>query len=285
MATVQSRKVGYHLHKYCKRWISQSQSTVKQVEKKYGVLITGGPPDHIQQFGDYGDMMINMLGDNDNMSTNEKWSKYYCMHNEFPSNDELSDLSGVVVTGSRFDAHGNDEWICNLREIIRNLYSNKNKQNNYCRILGICFGHQLISNSLNGISGPTKVGWQLGVQHIDLNQEFYKLFPEFETNDIKSLPILKLHQDQVHKLPTDAVLLASSCNTPIEMYRINDNVLCVQGHPEFDKDYLKQVIKYRNEGGIIPDENAQICMESIKDPSTYSNINLWHKLLRSWLIG
>ncbi len=281
MATSQSRRVSHYLYRYSQRWMSQS--TTKRIQKKYGVLITGGPPDHIQQFGDYGDMMINMLSDtNTDNNIDEKWIKYYCMNNQFPSNDELKDLSGVVVTGSRFDAHGKDEWICNLREIIRDLYFNKNNDNQYCRILGICFGHQLVSNALDGESGPTQIGWQLGVQHIELNKEFYKLFPSF--NNIKSLPILKLHQDQVDKLPPNSILLASSCNTPIEMYKINENVLCVQGHPEFDTEYLKQVIQFRNEKGIIPDENAKICMESMKDPNTYSNINIWNSLLRSWLV-
>ena len=259
--------------------MSSSQATAKQIEKKFGVLITGGPPAHIQQFGDYGDMMIDMLTNNDDH--NQKWSKYYCMDNEFPSNDDLRDLSGVVITGSRFDAHGKDEWICNLREIIKDLYSNKNNKNKYCRILGICFGHQLISNALDGISGPSNAGWQLGIQHIQFNQQFHKLFPSM--NNIQSLPILKLHRDQVHKLPSNSVLLASSCSTPIEMYSIGDNVLCVQGHPEFETEYLRQVVEYRNSDGIIPDENKEICMQSINDPNTFSNVKRWHNLLSSWL--
>ena len=253
-----------------KRWTSTKASNVI---KKYGVMITGGPPDHIQQYGDYGDMMVKMLSDQN--QANERWFKYYCLNNEFPSNEELRSLNGIVITGSKSDAHGQDEWICNLRTMIQQVYDE-----NKCRILGICFGHQIISNALDGHSGPTQIGWQLGVQHITFNQEFYKIFPSISA---ETMPILKLHKDQVSKLPSNAILLASSCNTPIEMYSIRDNVLCIQGHPEFDMEYLKKVVECRNKDGIIPDENRNICMESMRDTESFSNITRWSSLLRSWL--
>eukprot|EP01083_Nonionella_stella_P096542 271430_1 len=276
-----------HRHNH-KRWSSTTN-------KKYGVLVTGGPPDHIQQFGDYGDMMINMLSDS--TQKNESWHKYYCFDNQFPSDDELQDLSGVVITGSRFEAHGSDPWICKLRDVIRHLYDNVTSgscgtqlngvngvERPNCRILGICFGHQIVSNALDGESGPTDIGWQLGVQHIALNEDFYKMFPLITS---PSLPILKLHQDQVTKLPPNATVLASSWNVPIEMYHIGDNVLCVQGHPEFDNEYLKEVVIHRNRDEIISDENTDICLESIRTETgfyTYSNIMQWNGLLRSWLV-
>eukprot|EP01084_Bolivina_argentea_P072497 131636_1 len=284
-----------NLHRHNQRWTSTTS-------KQYGVLVTGGPPEHIQQFGDYGDMMINMLSDK--TQKNESWTKYYCFDDEFPSDDELQNLSGVVITGSRFDAQGHDPWICKLRDLIRRVHdkgirSRETKLNDVnginringinggeshtCRILGICFGHEIVSNALDGESGPTESGWQLGVQHIALNDDFYKQFPSITS---PSLPILKLHHDQVTKLPSNATVLASSWNVPFEMYNIGDNVLCVQGHPEFDAKYLGQVVQYRNNDETIPDKNTIICMESIRmtDCYTYSGVTQWNSLLRSWLV-
>merc|ERR1712154_462533 len=152
----------------------------------------------------------------------------------------------------------------------------------YRRILGICFGHQIVSNALGGVSGPSKVGWQLGVQYINFNDNFHAMFPPLKY--MSSLPILKLHQDQVHELPPEGTLLASSADTPIEMYCVGDNVLCVQGHPEFKTKYLRKVVEHRHENGAIPDENKNICMRSTHDQSTYKTIKSWNTLLRNWLI-
>eukprot|EP01083_Nonionella_stella_P269379 911368_1 len=102
-----------NLHRHNQRWTSTTR-------KQYGVLVTGGPPEHIQQFGDYGDKMINML--RDKTQKNESWTKYYCFDDEFPNDDELQNLSGVVITCSRFDAQVHDPWIFKLRDLIRRVH-------------------------------------------------------------------------------------------------------------------------------------------------------------------
>ena len=257
-----------------------SESTSKDMIRKYGILMTGGPPDHLRSYGDYGQMMEDMLSSP--VATNEEWHKWTCFENEFPREDELGEMTGIIITGSRFDAHGTDDWICRLREVIREVYHTPNCYGEYRRILGICFGHQIVSNALGGVSGPTEVGWQLGVQHIDFNDHFHAMFPPLKY--ISNLPILKLHQDQVHELPPDGTLLASSCNTPIEMYSVGENVLCVQGHPEFETEYLRKVVEHRHKDGKIPDEAKNICMRSTHDPESYKTIKSWNTLLRKWLV-
>jgi hypothetical protein len=40
----------------------------------------------------------------------------------------------------------------------------------------------------------------------------------------------------------DAILLASSPNTKVEMFLIDDRILCCQAHPEFDPKMMKERI-------------------------------------------
>ena len=46
-------------------------------------------------------------------------------------------FDGFVVTGSRHDAHGPEDWISKLCEVLQRIHANKQK------VLGVCFGHQV----------------------------------------------------------------------------------------------------------------------------------------------
>lgn len=65
---------------------------------------------------------------------------------------------------------------------------------------------------------------------------------------LPSLPAYRLlvsHQDQVTTLPDNAEHLAGSEFCPYGMYQIGNNILAIQGHPEFSKDYAETLMQYR----------------------------------------
>lgn len=47
---------------------------------------------------------------------------------------------------------------------------------------------------------------------------------------------------QVWEVPTGAEVLAFSDKTGVEMFTIGDHILGIQGHPEYSKDILKNLI-------------------------------------------
>ena len=57
-----------------------------------------------------------------------------------------------------------------------------------------------------------------------------------------SLSIIQIHQDEVFEVPYGAEVIASSDKTGVEMFSIGDHILGIQGHPEYTKDILYNLI-------------------------------------------
>ena len=62
-----------------------------------------------------------------------------------------------------------------------------------------------------------------------------------------TIDLIYVHQDQVLDLPTNAVHLAGDEFCPNAAYAIGDTVFSVQGHPEFDKGYVHELLAIRGE--------------------------------------
>lgn len=56
---------------------------------------------------------------------------------EFPEMADLDKYDGFVVSGSPYDAYGNDHWILKLSFLLQTLCAMEKK------VLGVCFGHQV----------------------------------------------------------------------------------------------------------------------------------------------
>ena len=57
---------------------------------------------------------------------------------------------------------------------------------------------------------------------------------------------------QVSKVPPLGEILASSPNTPVEIFCVGDTALGIQGHPEFSKDVVEDLLRSRVESGAVP---------------------------------
>ena len=114
-------------------------------------------------------------------------------------------------------------------------------------LVGVCFGAQIIAHALGGEVGknPNDRGFILLAETICFNSALNNK-PELRCcrtavkriDDEEGLAkILVSHGDSCVKLPPHATLLASSRSCTNEVYTCGGNVLCCQGHPEFDYDY------------------------------------------------
>jgi GMP synthase-like glutamine amidotransferase len=147
-------------------------------------------------------------------------------HGQYPDSFEAYDA--VLLTGSRADAFSDEPWVVALRERVTRLLQDQHK------LLGVCFGHQLIAHCLGAPVQRAPRGWRLGRQAYDWlgAPELLGLAP----GQAARMALLASHQDQVLALPLGATLLATQPECPVAAFALGDQVFCIQPHPEFTPD-------------------------------------------------
>lgn len=237
---------------------------------RFAVLLTGhASPFCLAKYGGYGHMLVELLRE-----PGETWDILPLVDGLQPTPQHLDTYHGFVVTGSKHDAHGNDPWILNLCSILRDLHLKRKK------VLGICFGHQILSRALGGKTGRATVGWELGEREVQLCVEAFSRKP-YGRDLPPMLRVIESHQDQVLEIPPDAELLGSSDKTPIEIFGIGDHILGIQGHPEFEVDVIMDIINSRLNLGILTEEVASLSKASITQVNP--DRQLWQKICKDFL--
>lgn len=100
--------------------------------------------------------------------------------------------------------------------------------------LGMCFGHQLLSQHLGGTIGHYPDGARVGAYRIALTASG-KTDPLY-TNVSDEFDAQHGHKDFVATLPKGAVVLSTSDRDPHASYRYGANVYSVQYHPELSQE-------------------------------------------------
>ncbi|WP_137886842.1 amidotransferase [Pseudomonas sp. 2FE] len=188
-------------------------------------------PELVDQYQGYGRMFEQLFAQQPIAAT---FTVYNVVEGNYPADDERYDA--YLVTGSKADSFGTDPWIQTLRTYLLERYERGDK------LLGICFGHQLLALLLGGKSERAHQGWGLGTHRYQVAEQ-----PAWMSPAMDELTLLISHQDQVTVLPENATVIASSEFCPIAAYCIDDQVLCFQGHPEFIHDYSKALLEIRQQ--------------------------------------
>lgn len=149
-----------------------------------------------------------------------------------------------------------------MNKFIQQL-SKKNK-----KIIGICFGHQIIAQALGGLVSKSNNGWGVGLMSSTVIKNQTWMRPAHN-----SISLLGIHQDQVIELPKDAVLLAESDFCPNSSFQIGNTILTFQGHPEFSKDYLLYMMNNRRE--ILGEQIYKTALSSLDQETDVSLVVNW----------
>lgn len=139
-----------------------------------------------------------------------------------------------MATGSSHSVYEDLPWIKKTKEFIRQIYA----ANKF--FVGFCFGHQLMAAALGGKVEKAKIGWCVGVHQISISKLKHWMRPAKT-----KINILFMCQDQVTKLPKDAILLAGTPKCPNAMLQIGDRMMSIQGHPEFSRAYDQLLMEVR----------------------------------------
>ena len=158
-------------------------------------------------------------------------TEYRITEGDFP--EAIDDYHAFLITGSPKGAYDDDRWIAETGDFIRLCHSQQKK------LVGICFGHQLLAHSLGGHVEKSAKGWGMGRQQVEVTSPQPWMQPP-----LPQAAFYFCHQDQVVELPDEAERLAGNSFCPNGMFMIGDNVLGIQAHPEFTQDVMRKVFRW-----------------------------------------
>jgi GMP synthase-like glutamine amidotransferase len=144
---------------------------------------------------------------------------YNVGEDEFPAS--LDECDAYLITGSPVSVYDDYPWIQRLMDFVRQGHQNQK------RMVGICFGHQLIAEALGGKVLEAPASWHLGLLEFEVMNP-----PAWMMDEAESCKIYHINKDQVVRLPEHAVKLGGSGACPNSMYIVDDHIFCIQGHPE-----------------------------------------------------
>lgn len=146
----------------------------------------------------------------------------------------FDDFDAVLLTGSRADSFSDAPWVVELRKQVTQLLAEQKK------MVGVCFGHQLIALCLGAPVSRAPQGWGAG----RMTYEWHR--PDLpHSAGREQISLLASHQDQVHALPPGAQLVASSAFCPVASFTVGEHVFCIQPHPEFSEDLSAHLLDKR----------------------------------------
>ena len=107
-------------------------------------------PDH----GNYPGMIAGILGQAaTELNLEAEFRNYDVEHGIYP--DTIDECDAYVITGSKKSVYDDDPWIDVLKEYTRELHRAEKK------LVGLCFGHQLVAEALGGKTLGAELGLSL----------------------------------------------------------------------------------------------------------------------------
>lgn len=208
---------------------------------KIGILETGLVTDKTiyKKYGRYSDMFIKLLSSIDSEVT---YSVYNILEYQFPKTVDECDC--WLITGSKHSVLDDRIWVHELADFIRRCY------NQHIKMIGICFGHQLIAKALGG---KVEVGeWGIGADCYELTANL-----PYIQSDISAVNMATYHQDHVVQPPPNFEVLGKSNFCKNAILYSPDRALTTQAHPEMTLEYISLLCK-RDNKKIDLDKNQEL---------------------------
>lgn len=148
---------------------------------------------------------------------------------------ELRDCKGIVLTGSDAMLTDNPEWSLRTQSWLEHALAQD------VPVLGVCYGHQLLAQTLGGKVGWSPLGEEIGTVTVELTAESRNdpLTAELPG----TLTVQAAHSQSVLELPRDARLLARNAHDRIQAFAWGTQAWGLQFHPEFDADISRFYIE------------------------------------------
>lgn len=182
--------------------------------------------------------------------------EYRITEGEFP---QVGACDAYLITGSPKGVYDEEAWIAQLGDFIRATHAERKK------MVGICFGHQILAHALGGHAEKSEKGWGMGLRRLQVTGNQAWMTPPLSEG-----AFYYCHQDQVVHLPEGAELLAGNEFCPNGMFVIEDHVLGVQAHPEFTPDTMEKTINWFDQNLPVP--NLDDATATLNSGSANNNV-------------
>lgn len=218
---------------------------------KLAILETGYPPGKLaEEFGDYPAMFERLLGPGFDVE------RFDVLAGKLPSDPAAH--HAYLITGSPAGVYDPLPWIPPLMEFIRSADGAK--------MVGVCFGHQVMAEALGGHVEKSEKGWGAGLHRYTV----VRSEPWIDTAGTVAIPAS--HQDQVIVQPPNTEVVAASDFTPLAALAWTDRpAISFQFHPEFSPEFAKALIEKRYDN--IPNPDAAIA--SLDAPNDTAVVGGW----------
>ena len=187
--------------------------------------------------------------------------KYEPRQDHYPTDDELEQLDGIVISGSASGAYDTDDWVIELRSRLVDYHQKR------VRLSGFSFGPQILAQALGGQVTKNPWGTELSVVSVQLTDAAQQYFG----CDRTSYAIHVHHNDGVIQLPPGAVSLGGSPVTEYLGWIKDDTILTFSGHPDYAHDpwILEQLMIVERKDKLVPAQLIDFGMRELWNPTDY----------------
>lgn len=217
---------------------------------KICILEAGRPADSFQpRHGTYATMFERWLGE---ALPEASYTHIHVMGGATLPADPAA-YDGYLITGSRAGAYEGHDWIAPLEVFLRRAAVAR------VPVAGVCFGHQIMAQAYGGTVRKSTGGWVIGHHLHEPTRAGAALFGR------APIPALSFHQDQVIAAPPGAVPILATDLSPNGGFRYAFPALSVQFHPEFQTDYIRDLLTVP--GGIqVEPAMSEAALASLAQP-------------------
>lgn len=229
---------------------------------RIGILEAGRPPRSlIERFGTYDGMVRRLLGPGfavDNFKVTD---------GVLPASPTA--CSAYFITGSPAGVHDDLPWIAPLKDFLRGAKGQ-------AKLVGICFGHQIMADTFGGRVEKSPKGWGIGLHRYTLHARADWM------DDAPSVAVPVSHQDQVVTPPSSARVLGGNSFTPYGVLAYDDQpAISFQCHPEFNPAFARALIDRMRRDSSDP-QSLDAAADTLAQPNDCVRVGSW---IRAFIRG
>ena len=177
---------------------------------------------------------------------NEEWKYINVSTDGLPSEELISKTKAILIPGSNLSVYNDYDFLRQAEVFLKKLINDILFNNKYpnLKILGICFGMQIIISALGGKISKMEGTHRGNPEDIEIiDDKFYEFnfYKNIGIEKKKYLKISEAHGDEITEYPDEKYKIklygsSKSCKNEI-MVDEKERIFLIQGHPEYHPQF------------------------------------------------